>query len=230
MKSAIIIFPGSNRERDMDLAMTAEFSQPPLKIWHGDSELPKLDLIVIPGGFSYGDYLRAGCMAAHSPIIKEVKTFAENGVNVLGICNGFQILTEMGLLPGVLMRNASLKFICKDVNLKVEQNNNPFLKKYKLKEVFRAPIAHRDGNYFADEASLDELEDNNRVALRYCGPSGEVNSQNNPNGSQRNIAGIFNKKGNVLGMMPHPEDAVEKIFGGLGGKPLFEGLAAVRGN
>ena len=161
MKSAIIIFPGSNRERDMDLAMTAEFRQPPLKIWHRDSELPKLDLIVIPGGFSYGDYLRAGCMAAHSPIIKEVKTFAENGVNVLGICNGFQILTEMGLLPGVLMRNASLKFICKDVNLKVEQNNNPFLKKYKLKEVFRAPIAHRDGNYFADEASLDELEDNN---------------------------------------------------------------------
>jgi len=230
MKAAIIIFPGSNRERDMDLAVQAVFGHTPIKVWHCEVELPKVDLIIIPGGFSYGDYLRAGCIAAHSPIIREVKSFAERGVNVLGICNGFQILTEIGLLPGILMRNSSLKFICKDVHLRVEQHSNRFFQKYRFREVFRAPIAHRDGNYFADEALLDELEGQKRVALRYCGPNGEINAKYNPNGSQRNIAGVFNKRGNVLGMMPHPEDAVECLFGGLGGRPLFEGLSSVRGD
>ena len=230
MKSAIIVFPGSNRERDMVMALEATSGKSPFLIWHGEAELPQIDLIVIPGGFSYGDYLRVGCMAAHSPIIREVITRAEMGVHVLGVCNGFQILTETGLLPGVLMRNASLRFICKDVHLIVEQNETPFLNRYDADQVIRVPIAHHDGNYFADEATLDELEGEGRIALRYCGPNGDVAPQHNPNGSQRNIAGIYSKRGNILGMMPHPEDAVERLVGGLGGKPLFESLAATLGN
>jgi len=229
MKSAIIVFPGSNRDRDMVMALETAVGRAPFQVWHGDTELPEVDLIVIPGGFSYGDYLRAGCMAAHSPIIREVRTCAEKGVHVLGICNGFQILTEADMLPGVLMRNAHLKFICKDVHLKIEQNKNPFFNKYDLFQVVRVPIAHRDGNYFADASTLDELEDDGRIALRYCGSDGDVNPKHNPNGSQRNIAGIFNKRGNILGMMPHPEDAVESLLGGLGGKPLFEGLSSALG-
>ena len=229
MKSAIIVFPGTNREMDMARAIEFSIGQSPLKIWHGETELPKVDLIVIPGGFSYGDYLRAGCMAANSPIIREVRTQAEKGVHVIGICNGFQVLTEMGLLPGVLMRNASLKFICKVVNLRVEHTDNPFFNCYNFKQVLRIPVAHRDGNYFADEELLNQLEDQNRVALRYCGPDGSVNLNYNPNGSQRNIAGIFNENGNVLGMMPHPENAVEGYFGGIDGKPLFKGLLSALG-
>ena len=229
MKSAIIVFPGSNRDRDMIMALETAVGRPPFLVWHGDTEFPKVDLIVIPGGFSYGDYLRSGCMAAQSPIIREVRTYAEKGVHVLGVCNGFQILTEAGMLPGVLMRNTNLKFICKDVHLKVEQNENPFFNKYNPCQVVRVPIAHRDGNYFADKITLDQLEEGGRIALRYCGSDGDVNPNYNPNGSQRNIAGIFNKQGNILGMMPHPEDAVENGLGGMGGKPLFEGLSQALG-
>ena len=226
MKSAIIVFPGSNRERDMSNALGAIAEKPPLLVWHGQTALPKVDLIAIPGGFAYGDYLRPGCIAAHSPIIREVKAHARRGVFVLGICNGFQVLAEAGLLPGALMRNIGLNFICKEVFLRVEQDNNPFFSKYEPRSVIRIPIAHHDGNYYADKTTLDELEGEDRVALRYCGPNGEASQRYNPNGSQRNIAGIFNKAGNVLGMMPHPEDAVEKLIGGLGGKQLFESIKA----
>ena len=229
MKSAVIVFPGSNRERDMVMALETAAGQRPILIWHGKIDLPEVDLIVIPGGFSYGDYLRAGCMAAQSPIIHEVKTRAEKGVHVLGVCNGFQVLTETGLLPGALMRNANLKFICKDVHLKVEQNDTPFLRNYEVGQVIQVPIAHHDGNYFADKATLDELAGEGRVALRYCGPDGEMTPKYNPNGSQRHIAGIYNKTGTILGMMPHPEDAVECLVGGLGGKQLFDGLTGALG-
>ena len=230
MKSAVIVFPGSNRERDIVMALEAASGRRPFLVWHSEFELPEVDLIVIPGGFSYGDYLRAGCMAAHSPIIREVKARADDGVHVLGICNGFQVLTETGLLPGALMRNANLKFICKDVHLKVEQNDTPFLTNYEVGQVVRVPIAHHDGNYFADKDTLEELEDDGRIALRYCGPDGEMTPKHNPNGSQRNIAGIYNKSGTILGMMPHPEDAVESLVGGLGGKPLFDGLTGALGD
>ena len=230
MKSAVIVFPGSNRERDIVMALEAASGRRPFLVWHSEFELPEVDLIVIPGGFSYGDYLRAGCMAAHSPIIREVKARADDGVHVLGICNGFQVLTETGLLPGALMRNANLKFICKDVHLKVEQNDTPFLTNYEVGQVVRVPIAHHDGNYFADKDTLEELEDEGRIALRYCGPDGEMTPKHNPNGSQRNIAGIYNKSGTILGMMPHPEDAVESLVGGLGGKPLFDGLTGALGD
>ena len=230
MKSAVIVFPGSNRERDIVMALEAASGRRPFLVWHSEFELPEVDLIVIPGGFSYGDYLRAGCMAAHSPIIREVKARADDGVHILGICNGFQVLTETGLLPGALMRNANLKFICKDVHLKVEQNDTPFLTNYEVGQVVRVPIAHHDGNYFADKDTLEELEDDGRIALRYCGPDGEMTPKHNPNGSQRNIAGIYNKSGTILGMMPHPEDAVESLVGGLGGKPLFDGLTGALGD
>jgi phosphoribosylformylglycinamidine synthase len=226
MKAAVILFPGSNRERDMVMALEASLGTPPLEIWHGDTDLPDVDLIVVPGGFSYGDYLRSGAMAAHSPIIREVKDRAEKGVYVLGVCNGFQILTETGLLPGALMRNANLKFICKDVHLKVERNDTPFAQGYNVGDVMRVPVAHHDGNYFADDETLKELEDEGRVGFRYCGPDGAVDDANNINGSRNNIAGIYNKRGTILGMMPHPENAVERLLGGLGGKPMFDGLVA----
>tara|TARA_B100000315_G_scaffold211376_1_gene208114 strand:- start:1844 stop:2542 length:699 start_codon:yes stop_codon:yes gene_type:complete len=226
MKAAVILFPGSNRERDMVMALEASLGTPPLEIWHGDTELPEVDLIVVPGGFSYGDYLRSGAMAAHSPIIREVKDRAEKGVYVLGVCNGFQILTETGLLPGALMRNAGLKFICKDVHLKIERNDTPFAQGYSVGEVIRVPVAHHDGNYFADDETLKELEDNGRVGFRYCSEDGSVDAASNVNGSRNNIAGIYNKRSTILGMMPHPEDAVERLLGGLGGKPMFDGLIA----
>ena len=228
MKCAVIVFPGTNRERDMMLALAAAGARP-VEVWHRETHLPAVDLIVIPGGFSYGDYLRAGCMAGHSPIIREVKKQAEAGVHVLGVCNGFQVLTETGLLPGALLRNAQLKFICKDVHLKVENNGTPFLSGYETGAVISVPVAHHDGNYFADEATLDALDGEGRVAVRYCGPDGAVTRYHNPNGSQRNIAGIYNKRGNILGMMPHPEDAIDKLLGGIGGKPLFDGLAGALG-
>ena len=168
-------------------------------------------------------------MAGHSPIISEVKKQAEAGVHVLGVCNGFQVLTETGLLPGALLRNAHLRFICKDVHLKVENNGTAFLSGYETGAVMSVPVAHHDGNYFADAATLDALDSEGRVALRYCGPDGAVTRCHNPNGSQRNIAGIYNKRGNILGMMPHPEDAVDVLLGGIGGKPLFDGLAGALG-
>ncbi len=227
MKAAVIVFPGSNCDRDMRVALRNAMGSEPEMIWHGDSELPKVDLITLPGGFSYGDYLRAGCMAAKSPIMNEVALRAAKGVPILGVCNGFQILTEMSLLPGALLRNAGLKYICKDVLLKVATNETIFTYKYTLNQVIRIPIAHHDGNYFADESTLKELEDTNRVAFRYCNESGYVTDDPNPNGSEYGIAGVFNPSRTVLGMMPHPERLAESALGGTDGQSMFEGLAAM---
>ena len=196
----------------------------PLMVWHRESTLPAVDLIVVPGGFSYGDYLRCGAMAAHSPIMREVKAHAAKGTPVLGICNGFQVLTEAGLLPGVLMRNAELRFICKDVHLRVETSESPFARNYAKGSVVRFPIAHAEGNYFADQDTLDRLEGDGRVAFRYATPDGDVTAAANPNGSARNIAGIYNETRSVLGLMPHPERLAESLLGGVDGKLMFDGL------
>jgi len=226
MKSAVIVFPGSNCDRDVAVALTHAAGKPPLMIWHRETELPPLDLIVVPGGFSYGDYLRCGAMAAHSPIMRAVKERAEAGTAVLGICNGFQILTETGLLPGVLMRNADLRFICRDVHLRVDNQNTMFTRDYAPGQVLRIPIAHNEGNYFADDATLQDLRENGRIVFRYCGSQGDVGDRFNPNGSQDNIAGILNQRGNVLGMMPHPERLAEQQLGGTDGRAMFDGLLA----
>jgi phosphoribosylformylglycinamidine synthase len=226
MKSAVIVFPGSNCDRDVAVALTRASGKPPLMIWHRETELPPLDLIVIPGGFSYGDYLRCGAMAAHSPIMRAVKERAEAGIAVLGICNGFQILTETGLLPGVLMRNADLRFICRDVYLRVDNQNTMFTRDYGQGQILRIPIAHNEGNYFADDATLRDLRENGRIVFRYCGSQGDIDDRFNPNGSQDNIAGILNRRGNVLGMMPHPERLAEQQLGGTDGRAMFDGLLA----
>lgn len=215
MQSAIVVFPGSNREQDAALALEAATGHKPHIVWHTESSLPKVDLIVLPGGFSYGDYLRTGAMAAHAPIMQEVKARAAQGVRVWGICNGFQILCESGLLPGILLRNKSLKFICKPVTLKVENADTDFTRLCHKGQELRTIVAHGDGNYFAEAETLKALEDNGQVAFRYC---------ENPNGSVNDIAGIFNKDKNVLGMMPHPEDAVEELHGSLDGKLLFDSV------
>ena len=222
---AVIVFPGSNCDRDIAVALEAALGYAPQMVWHGDSALPKVDLIAVPGGFSYGDYLRSGAMAANSPIMREVVAQAGRGVPVLGICNGFQILTECGLLPGVLMRNASLKFICRDVDLRVERNDTIFTRDYGAGDVIRVPVAHHDGNYFTDPDTLKSLEDNGRIAFRYCAPDGAVTEAANPNGSLNNIAGILNEEGNVLGMMPHPERLADPLLGGTDGAPMFTALA-----
>jgi phosphoribosylformylglycinamidine synthase len=224
MKAAVVVFPGSNREHDIADALERSSGKKPALVWHRDSDLPKVDLIVLPGGFSYGDYLRTGAIAAHSPIMREVKTRADQGVPVLGVCNGFQILCESGLLPGVLLRNASLKFICKYVGLKVESSDSLFTRRYNSGDVLSVPVAHGDGNYFADPETLDRLEGEGRVAFRYCTPDGAVTAEGNANGSARNIAGIFNAGKNVLGMMPHPENATDPKLGSTSGKPLFDSL------
>lgn len=224
MKAGVIVFPGSNCDRDVQVALAASMGAAPRMIWHRDTILPDLDLVVVPGGFSYGDYLRCGAMAAHSPIMREVVAKAKNGLPVLGICNGFQILTEAGLLPGVLMRNASLKFICKDVYLKVERASAPFTGKYRPGQVVRFPIAHAEGNYFADNETLKRLEGDGLVAFRYAAADGSVSAASNPNGAAHNIAGIVNDKGNVLGMMPHPERLADPLLGGTDGKAMFDGL------
>jgi phosphoribosylformylglycinamidine synthase len=224
MKSAVVVFPGSNREHDIADAIERSSGKKPALVWHRDRELPKVDLIVLPGGFSYGDYLRTGAIAAHSPIMREVKVRAAKGVPVLGVCNGFQILCEAGLLPGVLLRNATLKFICKYVGLKVETSDSLFTRRYNPSDVLSVPVAHGDGNYFADPKTLDTLEGEGLVAFRYCTPDGAVNAEGNANGSARNIAGIFNVKKNVLGMMPHPENATDPKLGSTSGKPLFDSL------
>ncbi len=229
MKSAIILFPGSNRENDMAAALTAATGRAPAIVWHGDAELPDADLIVLPGGFAHGDYLRCGAMAAQSPIMRTVVERAKRGTPVLGVCNGFQVLTEAGLLPGALMRNASLKFVCRDVHLRVESSQTVFTNRYEAGQVIRVPVAHGDGNYFADEATLDRLEGEGRVAFRYCAPDGTVDAAGNPNGSIRNIAGVYNEAKTVLGLMPHPENAIEAALGSVGGRPLFDGIAAVLG-
>lgn len=217
MKSAVIAFPGSNRDRDMIAALTKISGQAPAVVWHKDTTVPDVDLIVIPGGFSYGDYLRSGAIAARSPIMAVVRERAARGVHVLGVCNGFQILTEAGLLPGVLMRNASLRFACREVKLSVANAATPFTRGYAEGQVIRCPIAHADGNYFTDPNTLKAIEDNGQVAFRYA-------ENTNPNGSLNDIAGVFNAEKNVLGMMPHPENLIETAHGGLDGRALFAGL------
>jgi phosphoribosylformylglycinamidine synthase I len=224
MQSAIVVFPGSNRETDVFDALHRAAGKAPLKVWHRDSTLPKCDLIVIPGGFSYGDYLRCGAMAANSPIMREVKEAAARGTPVLGICNGFQIITEAGLLPGALLANKTLKFHCKTVNLRVENSQTIYTSRYQAGQVIAVPVAHHDGNYFADDETLNRLEGEGRVALRYCGPDGALDEKHNANGSARNIAGIFNETKTVLGLMPHPEDATHPLQGSLDGVPFFAGL------
>jgi len=226
VKAAVIVFPGSNCDRDVAVALETVTGHAPRMIWHRDTELPDLDLIVVPGGFSYGDYLRSGAMAAHSPIMAAVTAQAKKGVRVLGICNGFQILTETGLLPGVLMRNRDLSFICRDVLLRVDTQNSDFTSGYAEEQVVRIPVAHGDGNYFAETAVLDRLEDEDRVAFRYCDAAGVATKEANPNGSRRNIAGILNETRNVLGMMPHPERLADPLLGGTDGAPMFRTLAA----
>jgi phosphoribosylformylglycinamidine synthase len=213
-RAAVVTFPGSNCDRDLAVALEKASGTPALRVWHGDAELPeRLDFIALPGGFSYGDYLRCGAMAARSPIVRAVIEAAHAGVPVLGICNGFQVLTESGLLPGALMRNAQLKFVCRTVPLTVENSQSLFTGAYEQGATIHLPVAHHDGNYFADEATLDRLEDEGRVAFRY----GDA-----VNGSQRSIAGVLNAAGNVLGMMPHPERAIEPELGGTDGRALFE--------
>jgi phosphoribosylformylglycinamidine synthase I len=216
VRSAVIVFPGSNCDRDMVTALNAVTGVAPARIWHRETELPAgLDLIAVPGGFSYGDYLRSGAMAAQSPVMRAVKDAAERGVAVLGVCNGFQILTEAGLLPGALMRNAGIRFVCRDVPLKVEGNGSIFTAGYGAGEEITIPVAHHDGNYQADAETLDRLEGEGRIAFRY---SGECN------GSARNIAGILGGNGRILGMMPHPERAVEQAHGRTDGRRLFEAM------
>ena len=224
MKAAIIVFPGSNCDRDVQVALAKSMGAPPLMVWHGDSDLPAVDLIVVPGGFSYGDYLRSGAMAAHSPVMRAVVARAKKGVPVLGICNGFQILTETGLLPGVMMRNAALKFVCRDVFLRVESTDSLFTRHYRPSQVIRLPVAHMDGNYFADDETLKRLADEDRIAFRYCDAAGSSDAAANPNGSLDDIAGILGEGRNVLGMMPHPERLADPLLGGTDGRPLFDGL------
>ena len=226
MKASVIVFPGSNCDRDVAVSLEQATGRPTTMVWHGDSEVPESDLIVVPGGFSYGDYLRSGAMAAQSPIMKDVVNKAKTGTPVLGICNGFQVLTEAGLLPGVLMRNADLKFVCKDVLLRVERTDTLFTSEYGNGGVIRIPVAHHDGNYFADSETLDRLEGENRVAFRYANENGELTEDANPNGSQRNIAGIYDESGRVLGLMPHPERLADPALGGVDGAKMFESLLA----
>ncbi|MDP4539009.1 phosphoribosylformylglycinamidine synthase subunit PurQ [Qipengyuania sp. DY56-A-20] len=214
LRAAVVTFPGSNCDRDMAVALESVSGEQPIRVWHGDSALPdRLDFIALPGGFSYGDYLRSGAMAANSPIMREVAAAAQRGVPVLGVCNGFQVLTEAGLLPGALMRNASQHFICRTVDLTVENTDSLFTRGFEPGQRLRIPVAHHDGNYFADEEMLDRLEGEGRVAFRYV---------ENCNGSRRDIAGILNETGTVLGMMPHPERAVDAAHGGTDGRLLFE--------
>lgn len=216
MKAAVIVFPGSNCDRDMQVALEAATGAPVPMVWHGETELPAgLDLIALPGGFSYGDYLRCGAMSARAKIMPAVIEAANKGVAVLGVCNGFQVLTEAGLLPGALMRNAALKFVCRDVDLKVEDTSSPFTSGYKAGQTISIPVAHHDGNYVADDETLDRLEGEGLVAFRYV---------DNPNGSARNIAGIYSPNKRVLGMMPHPERHADPLLGGLDGKPMFDAL------
>jgi phosphoribosylformylglycinamidine synthase subunit PurQ / glutaminase len=219
MNSAVIVFPGINRERDMMLALEATTGTKPIAVWHAETSLPKVDLVVVPGGFSYGDYLRCGAIAARSPIMSDIKAKAMKGLKVLGVCNGFQIITEAGLLPGALVRNAGLKFVCREVKLRIENNATFFTNRMKQGMVVSCPIAHGEGNYICDAETLREIETENRVVFRYA-------ESTNPNGAMNDIAGIVSQDGNVIGMMPHPENMIEPLHGKADCRPLFESLLA----
>ncbi|WP_137158145.1 phosphoribosylformylglycinamidine synthase subunit PurQ [Rhizobium sp. FKL33] len=214
MKSAVVQLPGLNRDRDMIAALTKISGHAPVTIWQTETEIPDVDLIVIPGGFSYGDYLRCGAIAARMPVMQAIREKAEKGVKVMGVCNGFQILLEAGMLPGALMRNASLKFVCREVKLEVVNAETDFTRAYEKGQIIRSPVAHHDGNYFADAETLARIEGEGQVLFRYT-------PETNPNGSINNIAGVMNDKGNVLGMMPHPENLIEAAHGGSDGKGIF---------
>jgi phosphoribosylformylglycinamidine synthase I len=227
MKSAVLVFPGINRERDMARTLKLVSGIAPAMVWHAEAELPAgTDLVVVPGGFSYGDYLRCGAIAARAPIMDAVRAFAAKGGLVLGVCNGFQILCESGLLPGVLMRNARLKFICRDVHLKVERSDTPFTRGYNAGQVIRVPVAHGEGNWIADDETVRKIESGGQVMFRYCMADGALDAASNINGATNAIAGIVNARGNVAGMMPHPENHVESIIGSTDGRGLFAGLVA----
>jgi len=227
MKASVVLFPGSNRERDAVSALRQATGQAPAILWHADRDLPDgTDLVVLPGGFSYGDYLRCGAIAARSPIMQAVGRHAERGGLVLGICNGFQILCEAGLLPGVLMRNADLRFVCRMQHLRVENVRTAFTHGYAPGQVVKFAIAHGEGNFEADEETIKAIEGAGRVAFRYCDPEGHVDEASNPNGSENGIAGVFNDRFNVLGLMPHPENLIDPLVGGVDGRPLFAALAA----
>ncbi len=220
MKSAVVLLPGLNRDRDMIAALTKISGHAPATVWQTDTDIPDVDLIVVPGGFSYGDYLRCGAIAARMPVMRAVAEKAQKGVMVIGVCNGFQILLEAGLLPGALMRNASLRFVCREVKLKVENANTSFTSRYRPGQIIRCPVAHHDGNYFADGETLKRIEDGGQVVFRYA-------EGTNPNGSVNDIAGIMNARGNVLGLMPHPENLIEDAHGGVDGRPLFESVLGI---
>ena len=223
MKSSVIVFPGSNCDRDIAVALK-KFKIKNKMVWHAETTLPKSDLVVLPGGFSYGDYLRTGCIASKSKIIAEVINHANKGGLVLGICNGFQILIETGLLPGVLLRNKKLRFLSKDVFLKVINNKNSFCSEYSEQKIVKLPIAHNDGNYFGTTSLLSKLEDKNLIAFKYCDEKGVIDEKSNPNGSSNNIAGLLNEKRNILGMMPHPERYIDRFLSGEDGSILFQSL------
>ncbi|MCR4443414.1 MAG: phosphoribosylformylglycinamidine synthase subunit PurQ [Peptococcaceae bacterium] len=224
MRFGVVVFPGSNCDADCFHVVDRVLGQPVEYLWHGDEKLKEIDCLILPGGFSYGDYLRTGAIARFSPLMNSVMEYAEKGGLILGICNGFQILTEMGLLPGALIRNPSLQFQCQDTYLRVERADTPFTGCYAPKQVVKIPIAHAEGSFVADKKTLDLLEKEGRVVFRYSSPGGEITAEANPNGSLHNIAGIINEKGNVLGMMPHPERCSEGIMGGVDGLRLFESL------
>jgi len=225
VKAAVVVFPGINRERDMARALTLVSGRAPAMVWHADTALPEgTDLVVLPGGFSYGDYLRCGAIAARAPIMDAVRAHAENGGLVLGVCNGFQILCEAGLLPGVLLRNAGLKFICRDVFMRVERSDTPFTRGYNAGQVIRVPTAHGEGNYFASPETLERLEGEGRVLFRYTDPDSKLAERANVNGAANAVAGVLSEKHNVLGLMPHPENHVEAVMGSTDGRGLFAGL------
>lgn len=220
MKSAVVLLPGLNRDRDMIAALTKISGKPPVTVWETDTTIPDVDLIVIPGGFSYGDYLRCGAIAARMPVLQAVKEKADKGVMVMGVCNGFQILVEAGLLPGALMMNQSLKFVCREVKLEVANANTSFTRNYAPGQIIRCPVAHHEGNYFLDEDTLKRVEGNGQVVFRYA-------ESTNPNGAIKDIAGVISENGNVLGMMPHPENLIEPAHGGSDGRALFEGALGI---
>ncbi|WP_169545487.1 phosphoribosylformylglycinamidine synthase subunit PurQ [Sneathiella aquimaris] len=224
MKAVVIVFPGSNCDRDMKVAIEQSLGTAPAMVWHADSQLPECDLIAIPGGFSYGDYLRCGAIAGNSPIMREVVKKAASGTPVLGVCNGFQVATETGMLPGALLRNANQAFICKDVHLQVVGENRNFSAGFSSGDIVRFPVAHHDGNYFADDETLARLEGEGQIAFKYADENGVVSGESNINGSRNNIAGVYNKAGNILGLMPHPERLISDQLGGTDGKVFFDNL------